>query len=250
MHLVLFDQPVEFLFFALRWIHFFAGIVWIGLLYYFNFVQVPFFAETEAPVRTGAIVKLVPRALWWFRWGAMVTFLSGISYFVLWVWERGGEGTRMSLMSTSWGISIQIGALLGTIMFLNVWLVIWPKQKIVIANTEAVAAGKEANPAAAAAGARAFLASRTNAVLSIPMLFFMGSASHLAYFGGQAEGAFPYIGGVLVIVAALELNALFGKKNAGFSKILEKHVPVIELGVALALVFYFLVDMIPGQPGG
>ena len=63
--------------FLLRWIHFLAGITWIGLLYYFNFVQTPFFAETEAPVRSGAIQKLVPRALWWFRWGAMFTFLSG-----------------------------------------------------------------------------------------------------------------------------------------------------------------------------
>ena len=66
------------LLFLLRWIHFLAGITWIGLLYYFNFVQTPFFAETEPPVRSGAIQKLVPRALWWFRWGAMVTFLSGL----------------------------------------------------------------------------------------------------------------------------------------------------------------------------
>ena len=69
--------------FLLRWIHFLAGITWIGLLYYFNLVQVPFFAETEAPVRTGAIQKLVPRALWWFRWGAMVTFLAGWLYLLM-----------------------------------------------------------------------------------------------------------------------------------------------------------------------
>ena len=63
--------------FLLRWIHFLAGITWIGILYYFNFVQTPFFAETDAPVRSGAVQKLVPRALWWFRWGAMFTFFSG-----------------------------------------------------------------------------------------------------------------------------------------------------------------------------
>ena len=248
MDLVLVDQPVEFLFLSLRWIHFLAGVVWIGLLYYFNFVQVPFFAETEAPVRSGAIVKLVPRALWWFRWGAMFTFLSGSSYLLLFLWKRGGTG----LLSTSWGIAIQIGALLGTIMFLNVWLVIWPNQKIVIANTEAVAAGKEANPAAAAAGARAFLASRTNVVFSIPMLFFMGSASHIAYFGGQAEkpGVWSNVGAVVALMALFELNALFGKKGAGFAKVLEKHVSVIHVGVVLALIFYFIVDLIPGQPGG
>ena len=69
---------MEFTMFILRWIHFLAGVTWIGLLYYFNFVQTPFFAETEAPVRIGAIQKLLPRALWWFRWGAMVTFLQKI----------------------------------------------------------------------------------------------------------------------------------------------------------------------------
>src|SRR5579872_2767359 len=92
----------------LRWIHFMAGITWIGLLYYFNFVQVPFFAETEAPVRTGAIVKLVPRALWWFRWGAMFTFLSGLSIILIEV-GVGGAG----VLSQSWGVAIQTGALLG-----------------------------------------------------------------------------------------------------------------------------------------
>jgi uncharacterized membrane protein len=70
------------LLFLLRWIHFLAGITWIGLLYYFNFVQTPFFAETEAPVRSGAQQKLLPRAMWWFRWGAMFTFLSGWIYLL------------------------------------------------------------------------------------------------------------------------------------------------------------------------
>src|SRR5574337_777393 len=68
--------------FLLRWIHFLAGITWIGLLYYFNLVQTPFFAETEPAVRSGAIQKLVPRALWWFRWGAMVTFLAGLLIYL------------------------------------------------------------------------------------------------------------------------------------------------------------------------
>ena len=71
------------LLFLLRWIHFLAGITWIGLLYYFNFVQTPFFAETEAPVRSGAQQKLLPRAMWWFRWGAMFTFLSGWIYLFI-----------------------------------------------------------------------------------------------------------------------------------------------------------------------
>src|SRR5436309_9162509 len=105
---------MEVTLFFLRWIHFLAGITWIGLLYYFNFVQVPFFAETEAPVRTGAILKLVPRALWWFRWGAMFTFLSGITIIIIEV-ARGGT----SVLALSWGVAIQTGGLLGIIMFLN-----------------------------------------------------------------------------------------------------------------------------------
>ncbi len=92
--------------FLLRWIHFLAGITWIGLLYYFNFVQVPFFAETEPGVRSGAQQKLLPRALWWFRWGAMITFLSGWLYLLhYWLGLRGinDPGT--------WGILL--GGLLG-----------------------------------------------------------------------------------------------------------------------------------------
>ena len=127
--------------FLLRWIHFFAGITWIGLLYYFNFVQTPFFAETEAPVRSGAIQKLVPRALWWFRWGAMFTFLSGW----LIILHRAHQG---GFFAGSYGWAILLGGLLGTMMWANVWFVIWPNQKIVIQNTLDTAAGRPANPAA------------------------------------------------------------------------------------------------------
>src|SRR5882724_1944056 len=158
--------------FLLRWIHFLAGITWIGLLYYLNFAQVPFFAETEPGVRSGAQQKLLPRVMWWFRWGAMITFLSGWIYLLhYWLGLRGinDPGT--------W--KILLGGLLGSIMWANVWFLIWPKNKIVIQNAIDVAAGKPANPAAAAAGARGGLASRTNVVFSIPMLFFMGAASHL-----------------------------------------------------------------------
>src|SRR5262245_46130794 len=116
---------VEFL---LRWLHFFVGIIWIGLLYYFNFVQGPFMAEVAAATKSAATRKLVPRALWWFCWGVMVTFLSG----VLIIAKRFGEGIGVG--SSSWGVMIFTGAAFGTLMFLNVWLVIWPNQKIVIAN--------------------------------------------------------------------------------------------------------------------
>src|SRR3954470_11609661 len=112
--------------FLLRWLHLFFGIIWIGLLYYFNFVQGAFFAETDAATKSAATQKLVPRALWWFRWGAMYTFLTG---FVI-LMARGHQG-GFGIFSSPWGVSILTGAALGITMFLNVWLVIWPNQKIV-----------------------------------------------------------------------------------------------------------------------
>jgi uncharacterized membrane protein len=194
----------------LRWLHFLFGITWIGLLYYFNFVQTPFFAETEPAVRSGAQQKLLPRALWWFRWGAMGTVVSGVIYLIIW-WNRVGFAFN------SWAIAILTGGALGLIMWANVWFVIWPKQKIVIANATATAAGGQANPAAAPAGRRASIASRTNVMFSIPMLFFMGAASHYplvteAKPGGVA--AWLIIDGI--IIALLELNALAG--SAGPTK--------------------------------
>src|SRR5512134_716795 len=174
--------------FFFRWFHFLAGITWIGILYYFNFVQTPFFAETEAGVRTGAIQKLVPRALWWFRWGAMFTFLAGFLMYVIRMHEMGGG----LFFSSSYGVTITLGGLIGTMMFLNVWLIIWPNQQIVIASANQVAQGGQALPAAAGAGRRAALTSRTNTVFSIPMLFYMGAASHYSGLVGQSSsrGAF------------------------------------------------------------
>jgi uncharacterized membrane protein len=215
--------------FLLRWIHFLSGITWIGLLYYFNLVQTPFFAETEPGVRSGAQQKLLPRALWWFRWGAMITFLSGWIYLLhYWLGIRGinDPGT--------W--KILLGGLLGTIMWANVWFVIWPGQKIVIQNAIDTGAGKPANPAAAPAGARAGLASRTNTALSIPMLFFMGSASHLQ-LGMPRSGVVFWVVAV-IIMAAVELNALKGTPGKGAAKPLATVSGTLWTGFVLAAVFY------------
>src|SRR2546421_3721736 len=108
------DQGLPFL---LRWIHFLSGITWIGLLYYFNLVQVPFFAETEAPVRVGAQQKLLPRAFWWFRWSAMITFLAGWLYFLDYWLCRRGTGDPSTCV-------ILLGGILGTAMWANVCFVI------------------------------------------------------------------------------------------------------------------------------
>src|SRR5439155_9572271 len=133
-----------------------------------------------------AVDKLASRALWWFRWAAVATLAFGI--LILAVQEKGsGGGTRLAdgdYWKTPPGISIATGILLAVTMFANVWLVIWPNQRKVIANARNVLAGGEADPEAAAAGRRAGLASRQNTIFSFTMLFFMIGTAH--FFGGGA----------------------------------------------------------------
>src|SRR5712692_4900345 len=221
--------------FLLRWIHFLAGITWIGLLYYFNFVQVPFFAETEPAVRSGAQQKLLPRALWWFRWSAMVTFLAGW----LIVLHKLGQG---GFFAGSYGWAILLGGILGSVMWANVWFVIWPKNKIVIQNAIDTAAGKPANPAAAPAGARGGLASRTNVVFSIPLLFFMGAASHMPPPMPRNGVLFWIV--ALVITALVEANALYGTPNQGAAKPLATIKGTLWAGFILTAVFYLWFEII------
>ena len=174
--------------FFFRYFHVLAGIVWIGMLYYFNFVQTEYFKEAEASAKSDAMAKLAPRALWWFRWGAMLTFLTGAYLFH----KIGALGTTMP--------AIWVGALAGTFMFLNVWLVIWPNQQIVLGMKEGD------GPAAAA---KAGLASRTNTLFSGPMLLGMLGNKYLAVpiaEGGSATGLYVALG----TIVALEINALFG----------------------------------------
>jgi uncharacterized membrane protein len=160
----------------LRYIHVGAGIIWIGLLYYFNLVQVPSFARMEAPARSNAVMVLVPRALAWFRYAALVTWLAGTVY-MLSVGIDVGWGTYTSTAAFK---SVLVGAIIGTIMFLNVWVFIWPNQKKIIAATTATVTQKTPAPPDQPKWARqAFLFSRTNTALSISMLFFMISARHL-----------------------------------------------------------------------
>ena len=201
--------------FLLRWIHFLAGITWIGILYYFNFVQTPFFgskyvADTPA-VRTGIITGgLLNTALWWFRWGAMFTFLSG---WLMILHKMGSFGVD-GFFNTSYGWAIFFGGMLGSVMWFNVWFVIWPGQQVVMASAAQVAGGGQAIPEAAARGARAGVASRTNTVLSIPMLFFMGAASNLTMFATADRGprGAKLIALVLlvIVILAVEINALAG----------------------------------------
>ena len=207
--------------YLVRWIHFLAGITWIGLLYYFNFIQGEYFKEADPAHRSGAVQKLVPRALWWFRWGAMLTFLTGV---VMLAYR--GVGTTYD---------ITVGATLGTLMFLNVWLIIWPNQKIVIASATQVAQGGEALAGAAAAAPKAALASRTNTLFSLPMLFFMGSSAHLPN-GLITDASTAGLAVILVVIAALEINGIVGKQGPMASV-----SGVIHSGLGLTIVLYGLM---------
>lgn len=218
---------------VLRWIHYLAGVVWIGLLYYFNFVQGSFMAETDAPTKSNVTQKLVPRALWWFRWGAMVTFLSGLLILTM-VGHSGGA----AIMKSSWFMTIGTGSLLGTLMFLNVWLIIWPNQKVVIANATDTAQGKPANPNVGAHAARALQASRTNVMFSVPMLFFMGAASHLGIQVNPDSSKALAWGLIFLIVGLLEFNAIKGKKLGPLTSV----KGVIHCGLGLAAVLYLILE--------
>jgi uncharacterized membrane protein len=221
--------------FLLRWGHFLAGITWIGLLYFFNLVNVNFMKELDAASKGKVVPNLMPKALWWFRWGAVWTVLFGFLYYMMllgaekitgrivyfliaWTiaWLIVAALLRMSvaggplkdgralavviailMAAVAWGavaymrnggsnrtIAIAIGGGIGFVMFMNVWMIIWPLQKKIIAATKATAETGAPAPADMPKWARrAFLASRTNAWLSVPMLFFMGAASHFPIFG-------------------------------------------------------------------
>ncbi len=163
---------------TLRWFHLFAGITWIGLLYYFNFVQVPTFKGLDAPTKNILVPTLVKRALFWFRWMAVVTVLVGWVYFFT-VWAIGGFYDVTTLW---WSVAILTGGLIGTFMFLNVWGVIWRYQRRIIAATEALAKGTPTPPDMPKWAKRALIASRMNLAMSLPLIFFMASASHLPLF--------------------------------------------------------------------
>ena len=210
--------------FLLRWIHLLAGVAWIGLLYYFNFIQGEYFKEADGGAKSDVIQKLVPNALWWFRWAAMFTFLSGL--YLMYVWKLTGMG-------------IMIGITMGTIMFLNVWLIIWPNQKIVIASAKQVASGGEALPGAAAALGKAGLASRTNTLFSIPMLFFMASSKHLPQIQtsilDESIASLALVFGLIVVLA---LNGVVGKTGP-FTTV----KGVVGSGFLLTVILYLLVEL-------
>ena len=165
-----------------RWLHILSGLTWIGLLYYFNFVQVPGLAQAKADGTAAGISRhIAPRALLWFRWAAVATWVTGAVYLIAAHTTPGMNGFWRAFGLQGTATPIGVGAWLGTIMLINVWVIIWPCQKKVLGMVEA---GDEEKARAARA---ALLASRTNTMLSLPMLWFMitGSSAHYAMvYGG------------------------------------------------------------------
>ena len=205
-----------------RYAHIVFGVTWIGLLYYFNFVQTEYVKEADDSAKADVMAKLAPRALWWFRWAAMFTFLTGL--VLLW-WVSSQQ---------RYNLGISLGALMGTLMMLNVWLIIWPNQKIVIGLAE----GDKA-----AAGPKAALASRTNTLLSLPMLYFMVASIHgLAASGGTwgAETSMPALIIGLVIIAVIEANAIWGKMLS----VIQSVNAVIISSIILTVIMAGLVNYI------
>lgn len=201
-------NKLEFLF---RWTHVFAGIIWIGHLYFFNFVNIQLQSKMDDATKKLVNPQLMPRALWWFRWGAMVTFLSGLAMFAmiyLYTPEL-GWGANMIMKGVEGGLSdrarwIMWGMLFGSIMWFNVWFIIWPAQKKLLGGT--------AGDAAPALRARAGLASKINTFLSAPMLVGMLGANH-------ANMGFSYPGliaaavlGLIVVKVAYVHSTFVGQK--------------------------------------
>ena len=205
---------------VMRWGHIVFGVTWIGLLYYFNFIQTEYVKEADDGAKADVMAKLAPRALWWFRWAAMFTFLTGLLLIGSVMHRHGGVS-----------LSITLGILMGTLMMLNVWLIIWPNQKIVI--------GLESGDKAAA-GPKAGLASRTNTLLSLPMLFFMVASGHASpmanggLWGGAGDIAMSSVALLvgLAIIVIIEANAIWGKMNGAMLSV----KAVITSSVVLTII--------------
>ena len=238
-----------------RALHVLAGVAWIGLLYYFNLIQVPSFAAygDEGKARNISIDKLARRALWWFRWAAVVTLVLGL--LLIGVTKNYMKDFMSDLQTNDLAhdAAILVGMILGITMAANVWMVIWKNQKIVLANAANVLSGGEADPTAAAAGRRALLASRQNMIFSLSMLFYMVGASHFfgpLYDGNDAGKAWTFVIIAVVIGAILQLNAL-GKLggSAATNKLLwpyESHKNALITGGVLWLILWLLSEILLG----
>ena len=209
----------EFLNFLFRWGHILFGITWIGLLYYFNFVQTEYVKVADDAAKKDVMSKLAPNALWWFRWAAFFTFLTGL--------------LLLHYITARITLDIILGATMGTFMMLNVWVILCPNQKGVIGIKEGDAA---------VSGPKAALASRTNTLFSVAMLYFMVSSAHYPHGGflmaGTMSGTAFVVG--LGIILAIEANAIWGKMWSFMTSVRDVIISSIVLAVLLSSVAYYL----------
>ena len=194
-----------------RSLHVLFGIAWIGLLYYFNFVQAEYVKIADPDAKADVFKKLAPNALWWFRWAALFTFLTGV--------------ILLHQIYVRIGTEIILGATMGTIMMLNVWGIIWRNQKIVLGMKEGDAA---------AAGAKAGLASRTNTLFSVPMLMYMVYSVHGGNVGMGVSMNALYLG--LGIILAIEANAIWGKMVPAITSVRAVIISSFALAIILKVI--------------
>jgi uncharacterized membrane protein len=201
-----------------RSFHILFGIAWIGLLYYFNFVQTEYVKVADPDAKADVMKKLAPNALWWFRWAAFFTFLTGL--------------ILIHQITARIGTEIILGVTMGTIMMLNVWGIIWRNQKIVLGM-------KDGDVATAAA--KAGLASRTNTLFSVPMLMYMVYSAHAAgsYLVLEDWSSLSLIIG-LAIIFLIEANAIWGKMLPVIASVRA----VITSSFVLAIIFKLITDFL------
>ena len=201
-----------------RSFHILFGIAWIGLLYYFNFVQTEYVKVADPDAKADVMKKLAPNALWWFRWAAFFTFLTGL--------------ILIHQITARIGTEIILGVTMGTIMMLNVWGIIWRNQKIVLGM-------KDGDVATAAA--KAGLASRTNTLFSVPMLMYMVYSAHApgSYLVLEDWSSLSLIIG-LALIFVIEANAIWGKMLPVIASVRA----VITSSFVLAIIFKLITDFL------
>jgi uncharacterized membrane protein len=240
MDISIFSDHGAFLF---RYFHIVGGVAWIGVLWYINFIQGGYVNALDAQGQTVAKQKLFPKVMWYFRYGALLTFLTGVGLIVLKGFGPGKVGPIGENVWNAWFAKIYPGFMFATIMFLNVWFVIWPRQKKVIA-----AANGEKIEGVPAMARRGFIASRTNTLLSIPMLFFMASAVHLQGLNVTADKLNLWIIITTVVFLLIEANALFASNDPAAKpatvKPIETVKGVIHMGFLLTILLYVGVELI------
>jgi len=242
--------------FGFRYLHVLVGVTWIGLLYYFNLVQVPALAAygDEGKARNITIDKIARRALWWFRWSAIATLATGIlitgaiqNYYKDFMSDTSASGVGHNA-------AISVGMIIGTLMAANVWMIIWKNQKVVLANAANVLGGGEANADAPTAGRKALLASRMNMIFSVSVIYFMVGAPHFytgAFPDATSSNAWTFLFIAIAIVTLFQLNAvgIFGGIKAG-NKLLwpyESQKNALITSGVLWLVLWVLSEVLLGK---